>query len=37
MSSAFGDDVTAGFSSPGRVELVLTYLWLLMMAPVKPH
>jgi hypothetical protein len=23
-------DVTAGFSSPGRVELVVTYLWLLM-------
>lgn len=30
MGPAFGDDVTAGFSSPGRVELVVAYLWLLM-------
>lgn len=30
MGPAFGDDVIAGFSSPGRVELVVAYLWLLM-------
>lgn len=30
MGPAFGGDVTAGFSSPERVELVLAYLWLLM-------
>lgn len=30
MGTAFGGDVTAGFSSLERVELVLVYLWLLM-------
>lgn len=30
MEEAWADDVTAGFSSLGRVELVVTYLWLLM-------